>query len=43
MPGYYDVLVSGFQSLINQSKTPAEVLGQIARPYDEGVDTIQAG
>ena len=33
VPGYYDVLVSGFQSLINQSKTPAEVLDQIAGPY----------
>jgi raffinose/stachyose/melibiose transport system substrate-binding protein len=43
VPGYYDVLVSGFQSLINQSKTPAEVLDQIAGPYQEGVDTIQAG
>jgi raffinose/stachyose/melibiose transport system substrate-binding protein len=43
VPGYYDVLVSGFQSLINQSKTPAEVLDQISGPYQEGVDTIQAG
>jgi raffinose/stachyose/melibiose transport system substrate-binding protein len=43
VPGYYDVLVSGFQSLINQSKTPAEVLDQIAGPYQEGVDTVQAG
>src|SRR6476469_10397839 len=43
VPGYYDVLVSGFQSLINQSKTPAEVLDQISGPYQEGVDAIQAG
>ena len=43
VPGYYDVLVSGYQSLINQSKTPAEVLDQLAGPYQEGVDTIQAG
>jgi raffinose/stachyose/melibiose transport system substrate-binding protein len=43
VPGYYDVLVSGFQSLINQSKTPAEVLNQISGPYQEGVATIQAG
>jgi len=43
VPGYYDVLVSGFQSLINQSKTPAEVLDQISGPYQEGVETIQAG
>ncbi len=43
VPGYYDVLVSGFQSLINQSKSPDEVLQQIAGPYDEGVETIKAG
>ena len=43
VPGYYDVLVSGFQSLINQSKTPDEVLAQIAAPYQDGVATIQAG
>jgi hypothetical protein len=29
--------------LINQSKTPAEVLDQISGPYQEGVQTIQAG
>jgi len=43
VPGYYDVLVSGFQSLINQSKTPDEVLAQIAAPYQDGVATVQAG
>ncbi len=43
VPGFYDVLVSGFQSLINQSKTPAEVMDQISGPYTEGVDSIQAG
>ena len=43
VPGYYDVLVSGYQSLINQSKSPAEVLDQISGPYQEGVDAIQAG
>ena len=43
VPGFYDVLVSGFQSLINQSKTPDEVLAQIAAPYQDGVATVQAG
>jgi raffinose/stachyose/melibiose transport system substrate-binding protein len=43
VPGYYDVLVSGFQSLINQSKSPEEVLDQISGPYKEGVSTIEAG
>ena len=37
MPGYYDVLVSGFQSLINQSKSPDAVLTEIGKAYDDGV------
>jgi raffinose/stachyose/melibiose transport system substrate-binding protein len=41
--GFYDVLVSGFQSLINQSKAPSEVMDQISGPYTEGVAAIQAG
>ena len=40
MAGYYDVLVAGFQSLINQSKTPAEVLDSISKPYEAGVEEI---
>jgi raffinose/stachyose/melibiose transport system substrate-binding protein len=40
VPGYYDVLVSGFQSLINGSKTPDQVLDAIAKPYGEGVKEI---
>jgi raffinose/stachyose/melibiose transport system substrate-binding protein len=40
VPGYYDVLVGGFQSLINQSKTPQEVLDEIAGPYQDGVADI---
>ena len=43
VPGYYDVLVSGFQSLINQSKAPADVISSISGPYDTGVATIKAG
>lgn len=39
--GYYDVLVSGFQSLVNQSKTPAQVLDFIAAPYAEGKKSIK--
>jgi raffinose/stachyose/melibiose transport system substrate-binding protein len=41
VPGYYDVLVSGFQGLINGSKTPDQVLTSIAKPYEEGVDEIK--
>ena len=37
VPGYYDVLVSGFQSLINQSKTPDAVLSDIGKAYTDGV------
>ncbi|MEV0458773.1 ABC transporter substrate-binding protein [Catellatospora methionotrophica] len=40
VPGYYDVLVSGFQSLINGSKTPDQVLDALAKPYGEGVKEI---
>ncbi|HEY5847700.1 MAG TPA: extracellular solute-binding protein [Microlunatus sp.] len=43
VPGFYDVLVSAFQSAINQSKTPAEVMGAIEGPYTEGIAVIQAG
>jgi len=37
VPGYYDVLVSGFQSLINQSTSPDAVLDTIGKAYDDGV------
>ncbi|MGV8966778.1 MAG: extracellular solute-binding protein [Cellulomonas sp.] len=40
VPGYYDVLVAGFQSLINQSTDPAGVLNQIGTAYDDGVANI---
>ncbi len=40
VPGYYDVLVSGFQGLINESKTPDQVLTSIAKPYQDGVKEI---
>jgi len=40
VPGYYDVLVAGFQSLINQSKTPDEVLTEIGTAYEEGVARV---
>ncbi|HEY0697110.1 MAG TPA: extracellular solute-binding protein [Micromonospora sp.] len=43
VPGYYDVLVSGFQGLINQSKTPDEVLAAISKPYADGVKEITGG
>ncbi|RLP86616.1 MULTISPECIES: ABC transporter substrate-binding protein [unclassified Micromonospora] len=40
VPGYYDVLVSGFQGLINGSKSPDQVLDSIAKPYADGVKEI---
>ncbi len=40
VPGYYDVLVAAFQSLINQSKTPEEVLTEIGAAYEDGVANI---
>jgi len=43
VPGYYDVLVAGFQGLINGSKTPDQVLDSIAKPYEEGVQEITGG
>jgi len=39
-PGYYDVLVGGFQALINGSKTPAQVLDEIAKPYNDNLADI---
>jgi raffinose/stachyose/melibiose transport system substrate-binding protein len=39
-PGYYDVLVAGVQELINGSKTPPQVLDQLAGPYQEHAATM---
>ncbi len=39
-PGYYDVLVAGVQELINGSKTPVQVLDEIAKPYQEHVASV---
>lgn len=39
-PGYYDVLVSATQKLINGSASPEEVLDEIAGPYEENRATI---
>ncbi|MFI7450691.1 ABC transporter substrate-binding protein [Nonomuraea sp. NPDC049714] len=36
-PGYYDVLVAGTQNLINGSKTPDQVLTEIAKPYEDNL------
>jgi raffinose/stachyose/melibiose transport system substrate-binding protein len=43
VPGYYDVLVSGFQGLINQSQSADQVLDAIAGPYQDGVKEITGG
>jgi raffinose/stachyose/melibiose transport system substrate-binding protein len=39
-PGYYDVLVAGVQNLINGSKTPQQVLAEIAKPYNDNLASI---
>ncbi|NUO98600.1 MAG: extracellular solute-binding protein [Nonomuraea sp.] len=39
-PGYYDVLVAGVQNLINGSKTSAQVLDEIAKPYEDNLADI---
>ncbi|MFF0307402.1 ABC transporter substrate-binding protein [Streptosporangium sp. NPDC004379] len=36
-PGYYDVLVSGVQNLINGTKKPDQVLEELAGPYQENL------
>ncbi|RXR26645.1 extracellular solute-binding protein [Oerskovia turbata] len=41
--GYYDVLVSQLQSLVNRSKTPAEVLDGLSGPYEEGKADLLEG
>ncbi|MFE4467054.1 ABC transporter substrate-binding protein [Oerskovia sp. NPDC056781] len=41
--GYYDVLVSQLQSLVNKSKTPAEVLDGLSGPYEEGKADLLEG
>ncbi|WP_448061555.1 ABC transporter substrate-binding protein [Cellulomonas hominis] len=41
--GFYDVLVSQLQSLVNQSKTPAEVLDGLGTAYAEGKADLLEG
>jgi raffinose/stachyose/melibiose transport system substrate-binding protein len=41
--GYYDVLVAGGQSLINGSKSPDQVLADLGKAYDQGVQEIKNG
>ena len=36
-PGYYDVLVAGVQELINGTKSPSQVLDEIAKPYNDNL------
>jgi raffinose/stachyose/melibiose transport system substrate-binding protein len=38
--GYYDVLVSATQKLINGTSTPHQALDEIAKPYQEHLTTI---
>ncbi|MFB4282530.1 MULTISPECIES: ABC transporter substrate-binding protein [unclassified Nonomuraea] len=39
-PGYYDVMVAGVQELINGSKTSAQVLDELAKPYEDNLADI---
>jgi raffinose/stachyose/melibiose transport system substrate-binding protein len=39
-PGYYDVMVSATQKLINGSASPDEVLDELAGPYEENLANI---
>ncbi|ADB30915.1 extracellular solute-binding protein family 1 [Kribbella flavida DSM 17836] len=43
VPGYYDVLVAGGQSLINGSKNPQQVLTELGKAYEQGVSEIENG
>ncbi|SDZ28780.1 raffinose/stachyose/melibiose transport system substrate-binding protein [Micromonospora pattaloongensis] len=40
VPGYYDVLVAGVQHLINGSRTPQQVLGDLAKPYQDHLSSL---
>jgi raffinose/stachyose/melibiose transport system substrate-binding protein len=39
-PGYYDVMVGGVQGLINGSKTPAQMLDEVAKPYQDNLTDL---
>lgn len=39
-PGYYDVLVSATQKLINGTASPDQVLDEIAKPYEENLGNL---
>jgi raffinose/stachyose/melibiose transport system substrate-binding protein len=39
-PGYYDNLVAAVQELINGSKTPTQVLDELAKPYNDNLSAI---
>jgi raffinose/stachyose/melibiose transport system substrate-binding protein len=39
-PGYYDVLVSATQKLINGGATPDKALDEIAKPYEENLANV---
>jgi raffinose/stachyose/melibiose transport system substrate-binding protein len=39
-PGYYDVLVAGMQHLINGTKSPHQVLGDLAKPYNDNLTSL---
>ena len=41
--GFYDVIVSEMQSMINQSKTPSEVLDSLSSAYEQGKTDLLEG
>jgi raffinose/stachyose/melibiose transport system substrate-binding protein len=40
VPGYYDVLVSATQKLINGSASPDQILDELAGPYEENLANV---
>jgi raffinose/stachyose/melibiose transport system substrate-binding protein len=36
-PGYYDTMVAGVQELINGTKSPTQVLDELAKPYNDNL------
>jgi raffinose/stachyose/melibiose transport system substrate-binding protein len=39
-PGYYDTMTAGVQELINSSKSPSQVLDELAKPYNDNLTEL---
>ncbi|REE95208.1 ABC transporter substrate-binding protein [Thermomonospora umbrina] len=40
VPGYYDTLLAGTQTLLNRSKSPQQFLGDMRKPYEDNLADI---